>query len=177
MAGGKDAAVLINLDPGAYTAVISGVGDTTGVALAELYELDSTTSNQLTNISSRAYVGTGSAIMISGLIVKGDLPQRFLIRGVGPGLTQFSVAGVLANPKIEVVNAAGTVVAANDDWSVNDSLAETTTVSAALNVFPLANSSKDAAMVVSLNPGAYTVLVKGVNDTTGVALVEAYLVP
>lgn len=177
MAGGKDAAVLINLDPGAYTAVISGVGDTTGVALAELYELDSTTSNQLTNISSRAYVGTGSAIMISGLIVKGDLPQRFLIRGVGPGLTQFSVAGVLANPKIEVVNAAGTVVAANDDWSVNDSLAETTTVSTALNVFPLANSSKDAAMVVSLNPGAYTVLVKGVNDTTGVALVEAYLVP
>lgn len=175
--GGKDSALLLNLKPGAYTAVISGANNSTGVALAELYEVDGNTPNQLVNISSRAFVGTGSQVLISGLIVKGDQPQKFLIRGVGPGLTQFGLTNVLANPRIEVVDASSKTVATNDDWGVNDNLAETKSVSSALNVFALADGSKDAAMVVNLNPGTYTVLVRGANDTTGVALVEVYLVP
>lgn len=173
----KDAALVATLQPGAYTAVISGVNSTVGVALAELYEVDSTTPNQLVNISARAFVGTGSKVLIPGIVVSGDAPKKFLVRAVGPGLKQFGVTGVLDNPRLEVVNSKGDTIAVNDDWSVNENLAETKSVTQALNIFTLDADSKDAAAVVSLAPGMYTVVVRGVGETSGIALVELYQAP
>jgi|GEM_PF-1358566 len=172
----KDAALVATLQPGAYTAVISGVNGTVGVALAELYEIDTTTSNQLINISARAFVGTGSKVLIPGIVIAGDAPKKFLVRAVGPGLKQFGLTGVLDNPKLEVVNSKGETIAINDDWSVSDNLAETKSVTQDLHAFPLDPDSKDAATVVNLAPGTYTVVVRGVGDTTGIALVELYQV-
>ncbi|PTY05504.1 hypothetical protein DB347_14080 [Opitutaceae bacterium EW11] len=176
-AGGKDAALLVTLPPGPYTALVSGVGKTTGVALAELYEVDGDSPNELVNISSRAYVAPGEKVLITGLIVKGNGPKKFIIRAVGPGLQQFGVPGLLDNPKLEIVDADKKVVAANDDWGVSDTLAETKSVSSALKLFTLSDGSHDAACMVSLAPGLYTVIVSGVGETSGVALVEAYAVP
>lgn len=173
----KDAALVVTLAPGSYTALISGVNSTAGVVLAELYEVDTTTTNQLINISARAFVGTGSKVLIPGIIVSGDTPKKFLVRAVGPGLKQFSVDGALADPKLEVVNSAGQTIAVNDDWSISDNLVETKSVTQSLNIFALDAGSKDAAAVVTLAPGNYTVVVHGVGDTTGVALVELYQVP
>lgn len=173
----RDAAVLVTLPPGAYTAVVSGVNDTTGVALAEIWEVDNTTPNQLINISARAFVGTGAKVLIPGIIVSGNTPKKFLVRAVGPGLTQFSVPGVLADPKLEVMNSAQQVIAANDDWSISDNLAETRSVSQTLNVFALGQNSKDAVAVVTLSPGNHTIVVQGVGSATGVALVEVFQVP
>lgn len=173
----KDAALVATLQPGAYTAVISGVNSTVGVALAELYEVDGTTPNQLVNISARAFVGTGSKVLIPGIVVSGDAPKKFLVRAVGPGLKQFGLTGVLENPRLEVVNGKGDTIAVNDDWSINENLAETKSVTQALNIFTLDADSKDAAAVVSLAPGMYTVLVRGVGETSGIALVELYQAP
>jgi hypothetical protein len=122
------------------------------------------------NISTRGYVGTGDSVLIGGFIVQGNEPKTVLLRGVGPSLAKF-VGGTIANPSLRVMDGTGAEVAANDDWN-NSALVEQ--VSAAIGAFPLTPNSQDAATVLVLNPGAYTVIVSGVNNTTGIALVEAY---
>lgn len=122
------------------------------------------------NISTRGYVGTGDWVLIGGLIIQGNEPKTVLVRGVGPGLAQY-LGGTLADPTLDIVDSAGNIVATNDDWN-NSLLVEQ--VGNAVGAFALTPGSKDAATVVVLNPGAYTVRVSGANNTAGIALVEAY---
>lgn len=171
--GSEDSAMLIELDPGVYTAIVSGEGNTTGIALVEVYEVNSNLS-RLVNISSRAFVGRGSEIVIPGIVVVGDLPTDVLVRAVGPSLEEFGVSGVLENPVLEVLNIEGEVIASNDGWGGITSINE---ASQTVGAFPLDPESQDAGMILSLETGLYTLRISGEDGTTGVALVELYALP
>jgi sugar lactone lactonase YvrE len=174
--GDWDAALLISLPPGAYTAQISGTGGSTGVALAEIYQVGGAPA-QLVNISTRASVGTGASIEIAGLVIQGSQPTRVLIRAIGPTLTNFSVSGVLAQPTLTVFDSSGNMVATNTGWSTNANAATIATEAATIGAFALPSGSADCALLLTLQPGAYTAQVSGVGGATGIALVEAYQAP
>ena len=184
-ANSKDAALVATLDPGSYTAQVSGLGAAAiGVALVEVYEITGG-ATRLINLSTRARVGTGANILIPGLTVApGSAPRRLLLRAVGPGLTAFGVSGALADPKLELLGAAGKI-AENDNWetaigTASVDAAQLRTAFGESGAFPLTAGSKDAALLVNLPSGGYTLQVSGVGlpagagATTGIALVELY---
>ncbi len=176
-ADSKDAALLVTLDPGLYTARAAGAGEGTGVALVEFYDVTGGASGgTLLNISTRALVGTGNEVLIPGLVFRGGGTKRLLVRAIGPTLTQYDVQGVLANPEITLLKD-GVTLAANDDWSVGTDAAEIEAVSASVGAFALPAESRDAVLLTTLAEGAYTVILHGVGDTSGIALLEVYLVP
>lgn len=173
--GSKDTALVADLPPEQYTAQITGANGSTGIALAEVYDLDPLTGTpaaSLVNVSARANVGTGGDVLIAGFVVSGNVKKKLLIRGVGPTLADYSVTGALADPKLEIY-AGQTLQTSNDDWGGSPAMA------AAFDqvyAFPLPATSRDAALLVELPPGEYTAQVSGVNATTGVALIEVYVV-
>ncbi len=172
--GSKDAMIVATLEPGAYTVHVGG-GE--GVALADIYDASENPQaeyQRLIDISTRGEVGTGENVLIGGLVITGNAPKKVLIRGVGPGLAAQGVAGPLADPVLKVFKGSEQI-ATNDNWSADASAAaQITAAETATGAFHLANGSKDAAIVMTLAPGLYTVHVAGVNNTTGVALVEIY---
>ncbi len=178
-AGSRDAALLATLAPGAYTAQVSGVNNTTGVALIEVYEVGQGAA-RLTNISTRAQVGTGGNILIPGLVISpGSGTRRLLIRAAGPALGALGVGGVLTDPTLVVLNASGATVASNDNWGtpVGAGAASEGALAAAFTnagAFNFASGSRDAGVLADFSPGSYTIQVSGVGNSTGVALVEVY---
>ena len=144
-----------------------------GVGLAELYELDG--NGRTVNLSTRAQVRTGDGVLIGGFVVQGPAYKRMLIRAVGPTLAGFGVAGALLDP-ILTVYSGQTVIATNDRWQ-SDNATVITAASSSVGAFALAQNSQDAALLITLPPGGYTVEVKGKSDTQGVALLEIYEVP
>jgi hypothetical protein len=166
-ANAKEAAILATLNPGAYTAIVSGVNNATGVAIVEVYEMDHP-EVPLIGISTRARVQTGDNVVIGGFIIQGASPLQVVVRARGPstGLTS-----ALADPTLTIVPAAGGANLINDDWG-------TAANAATLQASGFApGNAKEAAILVTLNPGAYTAIVSGVGNTTGVAIVEVYVVP
>jgi hypothetical protein len=135
----SDSALLLNLVPGAYTAQVTSGDGSSGIALAEVYQIGASSAS-LTNVSTRAYVGTGSSAEIAGLVIHGSQPAQVLIRAVGPTLAQFSVAGVLAQPTLNVVDASGNTFATNTGWSTATNAAAIATATAAVHTFPLPQS-------------------------------------
>jgi hypothetical protein len=186
-AGSRDAALLTTLAPGSYTMQITA-GTETGTALAEVYDasLDPGAETQrLVNISTRGMVEAGDGVLIGGFVVRGTTPKKVLVRGIGPRLAGFGVTGALADPRLAVYSGQ-TVVAQNDNWSTPTPVgagqtpataAELATVAQAVGAFALGAGSLDAAVVVTLAPGAYTAQVAGAGTSTGVALVEIYEAP
>ena len=175
--GSADSAVIVNLPAGAYTVQVSGVNSTTGIALAEVYEVSSS-GTRLINISTRAQVGTGGTIIIAGFVVSGSGTEQLLVRGDGPSLIQFSVTGALAQPGLSVINqSSGSTIASNTAWGTSANPSQITSIGATVGAFSLTSGSADSAVVVNLPAGAYTAQVSGVNSTTGVALAEVYEVP
>jgi len=172
--GSKDAAVFVTLNPGAYTAVVSGKNNTTGTALIEAFEVESSGTAKLTNISTRSVVKTNGDVQIAGFIISGNGPKKVVIRASGPALSKYNVPGVLADPVLEIhQNGVDAVLATNDDWIPAD-------VRPTFQLLGIDNwdiGSKDAALVLTLNPGGYTAVVSGKNNTTGVALIEVFEVP
>ncbi len=175
-AGSADSALLISLPAGAYTVQVSGVNDTTGVALAEIYEVSST-GTRLVNISSRAQVGTGGNIIISGFVISGNGNENVLVRGDGPSLAQFGVTGILAQPSLSVIDNTRAVVASNTGWGTSSNPSQIENTTALVGTFPFVAGSADSAQVVSLPPGAYTVQISGASGSTGVALAEVFEIP
>ncbi len=172
----NDTALLVELEQGLYTAIVRGQNGSTGVALVEAFEVEQNLTRML-NISARALVGTGTEVVIPGFVVQGDLPSRVLIRAVGPSLASSGVAGFLAHPEIRVHDVNGTAIAFNDGWQNLWDPSEIATASELVGAFPLDEGSDDAAMIIDLEPGLYTVVTTGENLTTGVALVEVYAIP
>jgi outer membrane protein assembly factor BamB/subtilisin family serine protease len=173
--GSADSAVLTSLPAGSYTSQISGVNSTSGVALAEIYDADTgVPATNLINISARANVGTGSNILIAGFVVQGSQPVKVLLRGVGPTLAgaPYNVTGTIAQPEIDLYNQSNVVIQSNKGWA-ND--ATVTAADTQAGAFALAANSVDAAMVATLSPGSYTLQLVGQNGSTGVGLVEVYL--
>jgi len=169
--GSRDAVLVETLPPGGYTAIVSGLNKTTGIALVEVFEIDGT--SRLMNISTRAQVGAGASMMISGLIVGPGSTRHILLRALGPTLKNFSINDALADPKITVFDGSGKVIASNDNWGDTDPAGiSAATTAAGATGFP--TGSKDAALVLDLPPGGYTAQVSSVDGTTGVALIEAY---
>ncbi len=188
--GSADSALVAGLPSAAYTVEVSGVGSTTGVALAELYDADTgTPTAHLINLSARAFVNTGSGVLVAGFVISGTSSETILIRGVGPALGQapFNLPGVLATPQLTLFDSTDAVVATNTGWSnapvtgpstvAAGIQTATATVMSSLYAFSLTAGSPDCALVVTLPPGAYTAQVSGLNATTGVGLVEIYDVP
>jgi sugar lactone lactonase YvrE len=180
--GSADSALLANLAPGSYTAQLSGVGSSTGVGLVEVYETNTSDPTLLTNLSTRAQVGTGANILIGGFSVVGTQPATVLVRGIGPALAGFGVTGYLAAPTLTVYNSSQVQVGTNTGWgnAPNNSaqmLSQITATSASVGAFALAANSLDCVLLLTLPPGSYTAEVGGVNNATGIALVEVYQVP
>jgi hypothetical protein len=175
-ASSKDAAVQVSLpvNQGGYSVRISPGGTaTTGVALAEVYDADDDRSPvRVTNVSALGYVGTDENVLTPGFVIRGNVPKLVLIRAVGPGLAAFNVGGLLTDPQLSVYAAGVDAPAAsNNDWGGTAALKA---AFAAAGAFSLTDNSKDAAVLMSLPPGGYSVQVSGVGSTTGQALVEIY---
>ncbi len=175
-AGSLDAGLATTLPAGPYTAAVSGAPGSTGsTTLVEIYDADAAPSaGRLRDVSTRGAVGTGANVMIAGFVIAGAEPKRVLVRAVGPGLGPFGVTATLADPRVAVFDQTGTQIAADDDWSLARSPAATAATAVRLGAFALANGSLDAAIVLTLSPGAYTVQVSGVANGSGNALVEVY---
>jgi len=155
------------INPGAYTVVVRGKNDATGIGLFEVYDLDQTVESNLGNISTRGSVDTGNDVMIGGTIIAGAVPARVLFRAIGPSLTNFGVANALGDPVLELHDGNGVLVASNYNWR--------DTQEAEISATGLAPSNNlESAILRDLAPGPYTAIVRGLNDTTGIALIEAY---
>ncbi len=174
-----DAAVVANLNPGSYSSIVAGKGAATGIALMEAYDASTTsTTARLVNMSARTNVGTGGSILIAGFSITGDAPKQVLIRAIGPSLTPFGVTGVLADPQLALFRqGTTTALQTNDNWLSAPNVAQIGLVGAQVGAFTLPPNSRDAAILVTLDPGSYSAQVSGVGNTTGVALVEIYEVP
>ena len=148
----------------AYTAIVRGVNDGTGIGVVEAYDLNRAVNSKLANISTRGLVQTGENVLIGGLIVLGQSPLRIIVRAIGPSLP---VAGALADPMLELRDVNGGLIDSNDNWRSDHELEIIATT------IPPSNDL-ESAIVRNLAPGTYTAIVSGVGDTTGVGVVEAY---
>jgi hypothetical protein len=150
--------------PGAYTAIVSGVGESTGLALVEAYDLSRGSNSKLANIATRGFVGTESDVLIGGMIVVDNGPAKVVIRAIGPSL---AIGNALANPALDLYDANGSVLQSNDNWRGSQE-AEIT----AAQLAP--THASESALIRTLPPGNYTAIVTGVGGTTGIGLIEAY---
>ena len=158
------------LQPGAYTALLEGKNQTSGVGLMEIYDADAAAASQLANISTRGFVRTADNVMIAGFILgQGTASSDVVVRGIGPSLSQFGLNNVLADPTLELRDSNGAILVANDNW-LDDSIA-----AAQLTARGLAPSrSEESGIFASLPPGAFTAILAGKNGGTGLGLIEVY---
>jgi hypothetical protein len=168
----REAAIVATLDPGAYTAILQGTNNTTGTALVEAYDLDATAEAQFANISTRGLVGTADAALIGGLIISSEASAQanIVVRALGPSLGVVGVTGALLDPTVELHNSNGDLVALNDNWRDTQE-----GIIASTGLEP--SDDREAAIFAALPAGAYTAVVHGKDETTGVGLVEAYNIP
>ncbi len=172
--GSLDSALLVTVNNGAHTTGLLTTSGPAGVGLLEIYDAGGNASSRLVNVSARMEVTGGDGALIAGFVIGGGTAKTVLIRGVGPGLSQFGVTNVLGDPQI-TVSLGSTPIGTNAGWSTNGTLAaQITATSAAVGAFPLASGSNDSALLLTLQPGAYTLTVTSPSASTGVALVEVY---
>ena len=166
----KEAALIVTLTAGNYSAILSGKNGGTGVALAEVYDLDQAADSRLANISTRGQIGTSSNVLIGGFITGSKIgATRVGVRALGPSLQQFGIANPLPDPRLELHDANGTLLASNDNWQSDASQA------ALISSYGLAPPNNlESAIAISLAPGAYTAIVTGKNNQTGIGLIEIY---
>jgi hypothetical protein len=162
----RESAIVRQLAPGNYTAVVRGVGGTEGIALAEVYDLDLGGASELANISTRGSVETGDNILIGGFILRGN-SATVLLRAIGPELTAHGVPNALEDPTMELRDINGALLMANDNWKESQQ--------APINATGIAPSDDRESAILKLLPGGnYTAIVRGKSNTTGIGLVEAY---
>jgi hypothetical protein len=167
-----ESAILATLSPGAYTGIVKGKNNTSGVALIEVYDLSQGSDSKLANLSTRAFVSTGSDIVIAGFLLSdGNASNRMVVRGIGPSLApgSFPAALVLADPTLELRDANGALLVANNDWQDNP-------IQAALLIAAglAPTNNLESGIAATLPPGVYTALLAGLNNGTGIGLVEVY---
>jgi len=158
-----------------YTVILSGVNNTTGIGLVEVYDLESTTNTHLANISGRAFVSTGDDVLIGGVIVRGDAPEQVLFRAIGPSLGAKGVTDALQDPTLDLYDVDGNLVAHNDNWMEEPDGTPNPARTAEITATGLAPTDpRESAILEAPAPGNYTAIVRGKNNTTGVGLAEAY---
>jgi hypothetical protein len=164
-----ESAIVRTLTPGAYTAVVRGNGNTSGIGVVEAYDLNQTANSKLANIATRGFVEAGDNVMIGGFIIgpATGSTARVVVRAIGPSLTAFGITGALQDPTVDLKDANGTTLLSNNDWQQGQPVDIQQ-----LNLAP--TDPRESALVTTLAPGAYTAIVGGVGNTTGVGLVEVY---
>jgi hypothetical protein len=167
----RESAIVIALDPGNYTAIVSGKNGATGIALVEVYDLgtatfDTTNLARLANIATRGLVGSGDSVMIGGFIVQ-TIPTRVVVRAIGPSLSPLGVAGALQDPTLALKDSNGATLISNNDWQQGQPIE-------IQNAGLAPSDPRESALISTLTPGQYTAIVSGNNNATGVALVEVY---
>jgi hypothetical protein len=172
----SESAIIATLQPGNYTAIVGGVNNATGVALVEVDDLSTDTGSVLGNISTRSLVQTGAEVMIGGFIIEGSGPKTVIVRAIGPELTPFGIPNALADPALDLHNSSGALIASNNNWqtTVIGGIINGSQVSAIQSSGHAPTQPSESAIIATLQPGNYTAIVRGVNNTTGVALVEVY---
>ena len=170
-----ESAIVATLTPGAYTAILSGKNNGTGVGIVEVYDLDQGSNSKLANISTRGFVDTGNNVMIGGLIVSGGAGggnARVIVRAVGPSLSASGIVNAMQDPNLELHDAFGALIVSNDNWK---SLPAGESQQGEIEATGLPPTNDfESAIVQNLGPGNYTAIVRGANNSTGVAVIEAY---
>ena len=167
----RESVIVATLPPAAYTVILKGVGGTNGIGLVEVYDNNSALDSTLANISTRGFVQTGNEVMIGGFVLGGNNnPTRIAVRALGPSLTGFGLANVLADPTLELHNANGTIMVSNDDWLSDPVSAGQLTA----NGLALPDPKESGIFTALAPPGQFTAIVAGKNGGIGIALVEIY---
>ena len=162
---GGEAAIVRRLPPGSYTAIELGEDNKTGIGVIEVYDLDTYANSKLANISTRGFVQTGDNVLFAGTIVTGQNSQKVIVRALGPSI---GVPGAMADPTLELRDQNGGLLEANDNWM------ESPNKQAILDSTIPPSHNAESAIVRTLSPANYTAILRGVNDTTGIAVVEVY---
>jgi hypothetical protein len=173
-----ESAIVTTLNPGAYTAILQGKTNGTGIGLIEVYDLTPTASPKFFDISTRGLVSTGNNVMIGGFVVGAGngFGETVVVRAIGPSLTSAGIVGALHDPTLELHDQNGALITTNDNWKINDQSHQSQEAEVrASGLQP--TSDFESAIVTSLAPGPYTAIVRGKNNTSGVALVETYNLP
>ncbi|MDO8542375.1 MAG: polysaccharide lyase 8 family protein [Opitutaceae bacterium] len=176
--GSRDAALLMALPPGAYSAMVRNAATAgSGVVLVEVYDAEPSAEARLINLSSRVFSGSGTQTAIVGFALSGEAPRQVLVRAAGPALAVFNVAGALVDPQLWLTGRDGATMVQNDNWGSSPLVADIGGASTAVGAFAFPSGSRDSAVLLWLNPGTYTALVTETGNRTGNTLVEVYAVP
>jgi len=162
----REAALVTTLAPGAYTAVVNDEGGNEGIAHFDFYDLDPS-SSQLVNLSTRGRVESQDNVMIGGFIIDGDQPIEVIVRAIGPSLTPLGIPQALIDPTLELYDGNGSLISQNDNWRSDQ---EEEIIASAL----APTDDREPAIIATLTPGAYTGVVRGAGNTSGIALIEIY---
>ena len=166
----RESVIVMTLDPGAYTAVLTGKDQTTGVGLVELYDVNQAVDSQLANISTRGFVQTGANVMIGGFILgNGGGTAHVAIVGLGPSLAQFALNNLLEDPTLELHDGNGAIIASNDDW-IDDPVSASALITNGL----APQNVKEPGIYLSLPPGAFTAILAGKNGGIGIGVIEVF---
>jgi hypothetical protein len=165
----SEAVIIDSLAPGAYTATLSGKNQLGGVGLIEIYDRDQAAASELANISTRGLVGVQNNVMIGGFILGGNSNTRVAVRGLGPSLIQFGLTNLLADPTLELHDANGGILIANDDWTDDSVTADLLRA----NGLALTNP-KESAIFTSLPAGQFTAILAGKTGGIGLGTIEVY---
>ena len=163
---GRESALVATLAPGNYSAIVSGQGNSSGIGLVELYDLEMD-NGRVANVSTRSRVETGDNVLIGGFILTGTTANQVIVRAIGPSLSAHGVQDALLDPTLELYDSNGDLLGSNDDWRSSHEL------DIIASMVP-PDDDRESAIIAFLIPGAYTAVVRGASDTTGVALVEVY---
>tara|TARA_R110002072_G_scaffold20841_5_gene75223 strand:- start:8693 stop:12775 length:4083 start_codon:yes stop_codon:yes gene_type:complete len=165
----NESAIYATLEPGAYTAIVRGVSGGTGVGIVEIFEVNSSDAPRLANIATRGLVGTGNDVLIGGLIIGGDEAKTVTVRARGPSLVDAdpNLTNLLSDPQLQLFNVSGELIDSNDNWQDHSSAAN-------LRADLQPSRSQEAVITRTLSPGAYTAIVRGVGETTGIGIVEVF---
>jgi bacillolysin len=161
-----ESAIVITLDPGAYTAIVSGFNGGEGIGLVEVFELSDTRLTRLQNIATRGFIGTGDQVLIGGLIISGQESKKVVIRAKGPSLIDAGVSNVIADPEMFLFSGADRIDE-NNDWQNHQNMDD-------IPIELRPNNDKEAVISRELPPGAYTVIVSGVAGTAGIGIIEVF---
>jgi len=177
--GGRESAIIADLPADNYTTIVRSADGFTGVALVEVYDLSSDTASIFSNTSGRSFVQTGDNVTIVGFSVQGTQQKRIIVRAIGAQLAHFGIPNSLADPILELHGGAGNLIASNDNWmtTIISGIITKNQVRDIMNSGYAPTDGRESAIIADLPAGNYTAIVRGVNDTTGVALVDVYDLP
>jgi len=171
-----ESAIIADLKAGNYTAIVRGVNNLTGVGLVEVYDLNPEASSIIGDISTRGYVQTGDNVMIGGFTISGTKPKGVILRAIGPELSKYGISNPLADPTLELYDSTGALIASNDNWQ-HTAIGGIITDDQVGDIFDsglVPEDPNESVIDATLVPGNYTAIVRGVNNTTGVALLAGH---